>query len=304
MTITRRDVLKSSAGGTLMLLGRSIGGQPAPLIKKLIPSTGEQITPVGLGTNRYGVGSSESARAPLRATLERFRALGGQLIDTAEEYGSAESVIGDLSAEIGVLESIFIATKVRMIGRDAGIRSIEQSFRRLRKDPLDLVQIHDLTDFDAHIGTLRDLKASGRIRYLGVTTSGTQQHAEMERLMLRETFDFIQLSYALDDRAAAQRLLPLAADRGMAVIVNLPFGRGDLFRAVGEQPLPDWAADFDCFSWAQFFLKYVISHPAVTCAIPGMRQERHAVDNLGAARGRLPDGSLRALQERYFDALA
>jgi aryl-alcohol dehydrogenase-like predicted oxidoreductase len=305
VTVNRREVMRLGAGlGMACALpwGAALS-QPRGLIKKPIPSSGELLTPIGIGTNRYSVGRGEDARAPLRATLALFHELGGQVVDTAEEYGDSEAVIGDLADALAITDALFLATKVRMRGREAGIRSIEQSLRRLRRDPVDLMQIHDLIDYQTHIETLRALKAQGRIRYLGITTSRTGQHAELERIMAREDLDFVQLSYSIDDRAAAERLLPLAADRGMAVLVNLPFGRGGLFRAVGSRPLPDWAAEFDCSSWAQFFLKYIIAHPAVTCAIPGTRQERHVVDNMGAATGRLPDAQLRRRQEAFFDAL-
>lgn len=270
-------------------------------IRKTIPSTGEALNPVGIGTNRFG--GDAAARDRLRATLARFHALGGQLIDTAEEYGSSESVIGGLGSDLGINGELFLASKVRMFGREAGMASIEQSFERLRRETLDLMQVHDLIDYATQIETLRALKAQGRVRYVGVTTAGDNDPAQTERLLRTETFDFLQLSYSLDERSAADRLLPLAADRGVAVLVNRPFGRGNIFAAIRDRSLPDWAAEFDCRSWAQFFLKYIISHPAVTCAIPGTRREEHAVDNLGAAFGRLPDAALRARQERFFDGL-
>lgn len=272
--------------------------------KKSIPSTGEQLTPIGIGTNRYGVSASSDAIAELRATLARFHALGGQVIDTAEEYGRAEGNIGNLSHDLGINDELFIGTKIRTFGREAGIRSIEQSFDRLRREQLDLAQIHDLTDYSTHIETLRELKAAGRIRYIGITASRHGYATEIERLMNANDIDFVQLSYTLDERRAADRLLPVAQDRGIAVIVNRPFGGGGLFRRIGERPLPEWAAEFDCTSWGQFVLKYIISHPAVTCAVAGTRRESHAVDNLGAAYGQLPDAALRARQEQFFDGIA
>jgi aryl-alcohol dehydrogenase-like predicted oxidoreductase len=278
-------------------------GEPAALIKKPVPASGELLTSIGIGTNRYGVGTDASARAALKTTLELFHQLGGQVIDTAEEYGSAETVLGDLITELGIGDDLFLASKVRMTGRAAGVHSIEQSFTRLRAERLDLMQVHDLIDLPTQLNTLRSLKAEGRIRYIGVTTARTGQHAELARIMEHEQIDFIQLSYSLEERSAADRLLPLAADRGIAVLANLPFGQGGLFGAVGERPLPEWAAEFDCTSWSQFFLKYITSHPAVTCAIPGTRRESHVLDNLGAARGRLPDAALRVRQEQFFDSL-
>jgi len=292
-----------SAAATLIPLGISRAQGLSP-IEKAIPATGERLPAVGLGTNRFGVGNSSEARLPLRATLARFHALGGRVIDTAEEYGSAETVLGELTEDLGINRGLFLASKVRMFGRDAGIRSIEQSLARLRRDTIDLMQVHDLIDFSTQIETLRELKTDGRIRYIGITTAGDDHPTETERLLSREDLDFVQLSYSLDNRRAADRLLPLAADRGIAVLVNRPFGRGDIFRRIGGAALPDWAAEFDCESWAQFFLKYIISHPAVTCAIPGTRRESHAIDNLGAAYGRLPDPELRSRQERFFDDLS
>ena len=302
MQHTRRAVIGAGIGAVACAgPWRTAFPQTLEPIGKTIPSTGEALCPVGIGTNRFG--GDASARAGLRATLARFHALGGQLVDTAEEYGSSESIIGELTADLGVNEELFLASKVRMSGREAGIRSIEQSFARLRRETLDLMQVHDLIDYATQIQTLRALKEEGRLRYLGITTAGDNDPTQTERLLRTETFDFLQITYSLDDRRAAERLLPLAADRGVAVLVNRPFGRGSIFGAIGDRPLPDWAAEFDCRSWAQFFLKYIISHPAVTCAIPGTRREEHAVDNLGAAFGRLPDAAIRARQERFFDGL-
>ncbi len=277
--------------------------QSASPIKKAIASTGETLTPIGLGTNRYGVSASSNAIVELRSTLARFHALGGQVIDTSQEYGRSENNIGDLSHDLGINDELFIGTKIRTYGREAGVRSIEQSFVRLRRAQLDLGQIHDLTDYSTHIETLRELKAEGRIRYIGITASRHGYAAEMERLMRTDDLNFVQLSYTLDERRAAERLLPTAIDHGVAVIVNRPFGSGSLFRRIGARPLPDWAAEIDCSSWAQFVLKYIISHPAVTCAIAGTRREHHVVDNLGAAYGRLPDAALRTRQEQFFDSV-
>ncbi len=293
------------------LIGLGIGAAAATAlpqstgpVKKTIPSTGEQLMPIGLGTNRYGISPSSEGMAALRATLARFHALGGQLIDTAQEYGRAEGNLGNLSYELGINDELFFGTKIRTFGREAGIRSIEQSFERLRREQIDLGQIHDLTDYSTHIETLRELKAEGRIRYIGITASRHGYAVEMERLMQTDGLDFVQLSYSLDERRAADRLLPVAMDRGVAVIVNRPFSSGSLLRRLGERPLPDWARELDCTSWAQFILKYIISHPAVTCAVTGTRRESHIVDNLGAAYGQLPDARLRLRQEQLFDSLA
>jgi aryl-alcohol dehydrogenase-like predicted oxidoreductase len=206
-------------------------------------------------------------------------------------------------AEFGFRDDLFLATKVDRNGKEAGVQRMEDSLRKLGTKKIDLMQVHNLRDWETQLPTLREWKAAGRIRYVGVTTSFSRQHPALVEVMRKEKLDFIQVDYALDNRAAAERILPLARDRGMAVLINLPFGRGRLFRAVGNRPLPDWASEIDCASWAQLFLKYVVSHPAVTCAIPGTTKPGHMTDNLGAARGRLPDADLRKRMEAFADAL-
>ena len=217
---------------------------------------------------------------------------------------STLSEIGALLAETGLREALFLATKVGRDDATAGRDSIAASFAALRSRRLDLVQLHTLRGVATVLPQLRELQAAGRIGHVGITSSSDAQYAEMEAVMRRERLDFIQVDYAVGNRGAGARLLPLAADRGMAVLVNLPFGRGAQFRAVGDRALPGWAAEIDCRSWAQVFLKYVVSHPAVTCAIPGSTRAEHVADNLGAARGRLPDAALRQTIERHFDAIA
>jgi aryl-alcohol dehydrogenase-like predicted oxidoreductase len=305
MRISRRELVKlwAGAGASFMLGWRPRFWQESPLIHRAIPSTGETVPAVGIGARNYRVGPSATERAPFKATLRVFAELGGKLVDTAPSYGNSETVVGDLVAELGTRDDLFLATKVDREGREAGIERMEASMRFLRTDRIDLMQVHNLRDSDTQLGTLREWKAQGRIRYLGVTTSSARQYEALGRIMERETLDFVQINYSLGARGAAERLLPLAADRGMAVLINLPFGRGRLFRRVGDRPLPGWAAEFDCESWGQFFLKYVLSHPAVTCPIPGTTKEHHAVDNMGAARGRLPDMALRRRMEEFYDAL-
>jgi aryl-alcohol dehydrogenase-like predicted oxidoreductase len=212
-------------------------------------------------------------------------------------------VVGDLVAALGIRDSLFIATKLGTRGRDAGIEQLEQSFKHLRTPTIDLIAVHNLQDTQTQLRTLRQWKQTGRIRYVGITTSFERQYPEFEQTMRAEALDFIQVDYALDNRKADQRILPLAADRGMGVMINLPFGRGRLFKAVQGQSLPPWAGEFDCASWAQFFLKYIVSHPAVTCTVPGTAKEEYLVDNLGAARGRLPDAAMRRRMERFIDGL-
>jgi aryl-alcohol dehydrogenase-like predicted oxidoreductase len=301
MTLTRRDLLKLGAGAAA---GALTGGAQAAaaLVTRAIPSSGERVPVVGIGTNRYRTGS-EADIAPLRETLKTFAAAGGKLIDTAPMYGSSEVVLGQLIAGLGIRKQLFLATKVYSSGRQAGIEEMNDSFRRLQIDRIDLIQVHNLSDTATQLATMREGKQAGRYRYVGVTTSRDAQYDEMEDVLRKEKLDFVQVDYSIDNRTAAERILPLALERGAAVLVNLPFGRARLFSAVRGKPLPAWAAEFDCRSWAQFFLKYVIGHPAVTAAIPGTRKPEHVIDNLGAARGRLPDQAMRSKMEQVFEAL-
>ncbi|KAF7598244.1 MAG: aldo/keto reductase [Candidatus Dactylopiibacterium carminicum] len=307
MSIGRREFLQRTPALLALLAippGHSLAAAPGGLIRKPIPSSGEQITAVGLGTaRRYESAADESALAPLRATLQKFGELGGVLIDTAPSYGQAESVVGGLLESLGTRGNLFLSTKIGANGREAGQAQLENSFRALRTKIIDVVSLHNLRDTDTQLALLRDYKQQGRIRYLGITTSFDRQYTDFEAVIKRETLDFIQVDYALDNREAARRIIPAAHDLGMGVMVNLPFGRGRLFSAVQGKPLPEWATEFDCRSWAQFFLKYLISHEAVTCAAPGMAKAEYVLDNLAAATGRLPDASLRRRMETFIDAL-
>ena len=310
MTLSRRDLVKIGAGASAAValgvrpgLGRG-PGRPFNLITRPVPSTGEEIPVVGIGTaRRYDVGTSAAERDPLKETLATFRELGGTLIDTAPSYGNAETVVGDLVADLGFRDDLFIATKVRKEGRDEGLAEIERSFGLLKTDTFDLLQVHNLVDIDTQLATLRELKDAGRVRYIGMSTSSGRQYEQFADVMRREDMDFIQVNYSLSSRDSADVILPLAADRGMAVLANVPFGRGRLFSAVGDRPLPDWSAEFDCDSWGQFFLKYIVGHPAVTCVIPGTAKPHYATDNMGAAMGRLPDAAMRTKMEEFFDNL-
>ena len=306
MAITRRTLLEAGAAtAAAASLGTDrLFAQEKALVQKTIPKSGERIPPIGIGTNRYGVGTSEEERAPLRATLRLFAELGGKVIDTAAVYGTSEAVIGELVGELGIRDALFFATKTDLRGRILGEVGLEERFGRMQTDMIDLMQVHNLVDVANELATMREWKQDGRIRYIGATVSTPNQYADMARVMQTEEMDFVQFNYSLDDRGAEARLLPLAAERGLAVLINLPFGSGDLFDKVEGRPLPDFASELDCTSWGQFFLKYIISHPAVTAAIPGTRQERHVIDNLGAARGRLPDAALRRRQEEFFDSLS
>jgi len=302
MTLTRRDLLKLGAGAAATALGGGVQGASQQLVTRPIPSSGERLPVVGIGTNRYRTGP-EADIAPLRETLRTFAAAGGKLIDTAPMYGSSEVVLGQLVAELGIRKQLFIATKVYTSGRQAGIEEMNDSLKRLRTDAIDLIQVHNLSDTTTQLASMREGRQAGRYRYVGVTTSRDAQYDEMEDVLKREKLDFVQVDYSIDNRSAAERILPLALERGAAVLINLPFGRARLFSAVRGKPLPAWAAEFDCASWAQFFLKYVIGHPAVTVAIPGTRRPEHVLDNLNAARGRLPDQATRRKMEQFFEAL-
>jgi diketogulonate reductase-like aldo/keto reductase len=212
-------------------------------------------------------------------------------------------VVGELVEGLKVGDSLFLATKVslRKVGREEGIEQIEQSFKKFRTNKIDLIAVHNLRDTNTQLHTLREMKQGGRIRYVGITTSMDNQYGEFEQVVKKESLDFIQVDYALDNRDAGDKIIPLAGDRGIAVMINLPFGRGRLFNAVQGKKLPDWANEFDCTSWAQFFLKYIVAHPAITCAVPGMARPEYVIDNLGAARGRLPDAAMRRRMEQFID---
>ncbi len=312
MTLSRRELLRLGAGAGISLTfgpsrargaAASLLAQTAGLATKAVPSSGERLPVIGIGTRNYRAGPSAEEREPYRSTLRKFVELGGGVLDTAPSYGNSESLVGDLMAELGIRGELFLATKVDQEGREAGLERMERSLTLLRTDRVDLMQVHNLRDAEGQLPSLREWKQQGKVRYLGVTTSNDRQYAELERLMKDQELDFVQIDYSLGNRGAAERILPLAADRGAAVLVNLPFGRGRLFETVGDRPLPDWAKEIDCSSWGQVFLKYVVSHPSVTCAIPGTTKEHHAVDNLGAARGQLPDAAMRRRMEEFYDAL-
>jgi aryl-alcohol dehydrogenase-like predicted oxidoreductase len=259
---------------------------------------------VGVGTNRYGVGDDVELRAPLRDSLRRFHELGGTVIDTAPQYRSSEAVLGDLIEDLGIGDDIFLATKTDQQNRADNEARLDRSVGLLGFSTIDLMQCHNLIGWETAIPQMQQWKTAGRTRYVGITTSRENQYELMEEIMKSQQLDFIQINYSLaDQRDAAERLLPLAADRGMAVMINRPFGGGNVFEKLSKTTLPDWAADFDAASWGQFLLKYVLSHPAVTCAIPGMTKVRHVEDNLSAGSGRMPTAVQRKQQEAFFDAL-
>lgn len=274
------------------------------MVVRAIPSSGETLSAVGLGTYRaFDVGTSGAEREPLREVLRRFVAAGGRVVDSSPMYGAAETVVGDLAAELGLRGSLFVATKVWTSGREAGIHQMEQSMRRLRVTRLDLMQVHNLVDWRTHLGTLRGWKEAGRVRYVGLTHYTASAYGELERVMRDERLDFVQLNYSLAERDAERRLLPLARERGIAVLVNRPYAEGALFRRVRGRPLPSWAADIGCGSWGQYFLKWILAHPAVTSVIPATSQPQHLDDNMQAGLGTLPDAATRERMAAYLETL-
>jgi diketogulonate reductase-like aldo/keto reductase len=268
--------------------------ESATMLTRAIPSSGEKLPVIGLGTwQAFDVDLTSDNRKQLGDVLSLFVKLGGRLIDTSPMYGHAEDVIGDLTTTLGIQNKIFLATKVWTRGKEEGIKSMERSMALLRAKRIDLMQVHNLVDVQTQLATLREWKAQGRIRYLGITHYEAGAFADVERIMRSEKLDFVQINYSLMEREAEQRILPLAEQRGIAVIANRPFGGGDLFGQTRSRPLPDWAAEFDCHSWAQFFLKWIVANSAVTCTIPATNKPRHLEDNMGAGTGRLPDSKMR-----------
>ncbi len=287
-----RSTLLGLAGASL-LAGRAGAQTGVRMHQRKIPSSGEMLPVVGVGTWRtFDVGGKPEDRAPLAEVLRLLFEAGGSVIDTSPMYGSAEAVIGDLLAAAGTRSRAFIATKVWTTGRDNGIAQMRNSMRLLKTDRIDLMQIHNLVDWRAHLPTLKAWKAEGRLRYLGVTHYTQSAHDELESVMRAEKWDFVQLNYALDDRAVERRLLPLAQERGIAVIANQPFGGGGLLRKLMARKLPDWAGEIGATSWAQLLLKFVLANPAVTCVIPGTGKPEHMKDNLQAGFGAYPDAAL------------
>ncbi len=295
---TRREAARLLAGtGAALLLSPAMTSaqQNAALLTRAIPSTGERIPVVGLGTWQvFDVGGSAAERQPLKEVLTRFVQLGGKVIDSSPMYGRAEEVIGDLVHELQLREKLFLATKVWTTGAKEGRESMERSCQRLQTKQLDLIQVHNLVDLETQLATMRSWQDEGRVRYLGITHYLDSAFPAVEKILRREKLDFLQINYSIADRAAEERVLPLARERGVAVLVNRPFASGDLFRRLRGKPLPDWSSEFDCRSWGQFLLKWIVANEAVTCAIPATGNVRHLEDNLSAGSGRLPDAKMRA----------
>ena len=300
--MNRRELL---AGGVQLMAAAALtsraGANPsdAPLLRK-IPASGEELPLIGLGTSRtFEVGESSAERAPLREVLEGFFASGARLIDTSPMYGRAETVLGELMTP-AMHQRAFLATKVWTRGERSGIEQMTHSAQLLKSARLDLIQVHNLLDLETHLKTLREWQESGRVRYIGVTHYTVSAHPELARVLAREKLDFVQFNYSPLTRDAETRLLPLAAERGVAVLVNRPFEDGALFQAVHGKPLPAWAGDVDAASWGQLALKYIGAHPAVTCIIPATGKLAHLQDNLAAGRGRLPDARQREAIAQAF----
>ena len=305
MDPTRRAMLQALAGVPALALVTSANAITAGgLIERAIPSTGERLPAIGVGTwQTFDVGPDAAARRALKEVLVAFAKAGGRVVDSSPMYGSSESVTGDLVSELDLAPNLFFATKVWTSGREEGLRQMETSFRRLRVQRMDLMQVHNLVDTAVHTKTLQDWKARGRIRYLGITHYTSSAYAEVERWLRTGNYDFLQINSSLGERESAERLLPLAQEKKVAVIANRPFGEGALFSRVRGKALPEWAREIGAATWAQFFLKWIISHPAITCAIPGTGKPGHMLDNLAAGTGALPDAAMRAKMSAYFDAL-
>jgi diketogulonate reductase-like aldo/keto reductase len=298
--LTRREaarLITAGAGGLLLPSGAAraqAADESSAMLMRAIPSSGDKLPAIGLGTWRtFDVDLASDNRRQLEEILSLLAKLGGCVIDTSPMYGRAEQVIGDLTAALGIREKLFLATKVWTQGKQAGIESMKRSMARLRAERIDLMQVHNLADVSTHLATLREWKAQGRIRYIGITHYESGAFPDVEKILRREKLDFLQINYSLMEREAEKRILPLAQERGVAVIVNRPFGGGDLFERARAKELPDWVTEFDCRSWAQFFLKWIIAHPVVTCVIPATDKPRHLEDNIQGGIGGLPDPRAR-----------
>lgn len=293
MKMSRRDSLRILAAGAALGAGASATEEkPGDLIRRRIPSSDELLPAIGLGTwQTFDVPPDQ--HGPLAEVLKEFAALGGKLIDSSPMYGASEETAGDLMERLSLRKSLFVATKVWTSGKEAGIRQMEASMKKLKTPVIDLMQVHNLVDVKAHLDTLNAWKHEGIIRYLGVTHYHEGSHDAVMKVMESDSLDFLQINYSLAEREAEEKLLPMAKDRGVAVIVNRPFAGGNLFARLREKPLPDFAAEIGCTSWAQLMLKFIISHPAITCAIPATSKAKHLRDNMGACRGPLPDEAMK-----------
>ena len=303
----RRHVLKSGLGAAAALAAyphfSSLNGEDMPLITKAIPSSTETLPVIGLGTSRTFDVSQSERQLKLLPVPDAFFANAGAVIDSSPMYGAAEETVGNLLDKLERPESLFSATKVWTDGKQAGIEQMQESMKLWGLNAFDLMQIHNLRDWQRHLSTLRDWKEQGKIRYIGITTSHNRFHEELAEILKTENFDFVQFSYNIENRISEQSLLPIAEEKGVAVLINRPFKRGDLFRKVKGREIPEWAKEIDINSWGQFFLKFVVSHPAVTCAIPATSKASHALDNMQAGFGVLPDPATRQRMINFMEAI-
>lgn len=305
--LSRRRTLQWLGYTGLGLLSRPLSPLLNPafaMLKRPIPSSGELLPAVGLGTwIQFDVGTAASERQPLRDVLTHLAQKGGRTIDSSPMYGRSEQVIGELTTDLKLADNFFYATKVWTRGRQAGIEQMEDSMRKMRRRTMDLMQVHNLVDWQTHWQTLKRWKAEGKIRYTGITHYTDAAHPQLEEIIKAEKPDFVQFNYSIRNRHAEQRLLPAAQANGTAVIINQPFESGALFNAVAGKKLPDWAREYEIQNWAQFFLKYLLAHPAVTCVIPGTSDPLHLLENVGAGYGRQPDENTRKKMAQYMDSL-
>lgn len=302
--ISRREFIRLAAALAAGLVLPAGIFADAGQVRKVIPQSGETLPVIGMGTSRTfdAIGNNE-ALARLQRVTQTFFDMGGGMIDSSPMYGSAQQVIGKLLPKVEKSAGIFAATKVWIEGREQGIGQMEESRQQWGIPRFDLMQIHNLIDWETHLETLKQMKVDGKIRYLGITTSHGRDHNELIAILKKHEFDFVQLSYNIANRDVESPLLSIAQERGIAVIVNRPYQRGELFRHVKGKPLPSWAHEFDCTSWAQYFLKFIVSHPAVTCAIPATSKVKHMQDNMQAGRGILPTVEQRTQMINYFESL-
>jgi diketogulonate reductase-like aldo/keto reductase len=305
LKINRRSLIGGVAGlaASACFPLASASAQFSGLIKKTIPSSGLLVPAIGLGSwLTFDAGAARSRRENVQRIMQAFFDLGGGMIDSSPMYSTAQEVIGAGLEKISNKDHLFSATKVWIPGRRTGIWQMESALDLWGLDAFDLIHVHNLVDWRAHLPWLRQWQSEGRVKHIGVTTSHGRRHQELQEIMTNESLDFVQFTYNIFDREAEQRLLPMALDKGLGVVINRPFKGGSLFRRVGGKPLPSWAAEIDCENWAQFFLKFIISHPAVTCAIPATSRVEHLQENMGALHGRLPDTEMRAEMIRYFES--
>jgi len=297
----RRDFIKIAGVATCPIPLSLTAYDNRQIIKRKIPSSGELLPIVGVGTwQTFDVGSSQAEREPLKQVLQIMRDSGGSVVDSSPMYGRSEKVVGELSSELGISDQLFAATKVWTSGKESGINLMERSMDLMKKRPMDLMQIHNLQDWQTHIKTLMDWKKKGIIRYIGITHYVESAYSRMEQIMKNYPIDFIQLNYSITSRSAENSILPLARDKGISVLVNRPYEGGSLFRRTKGKELPPWATDLGIKSWGQYFLKFILSNPSVTCVIPGTDKPHHMTDNMGAGFNPMPDIRQRQKMVDYF----